>query len=84
MRFISIFTECAGLGTPLSLAALAGVSPALPQGGGKRTCVSPGALGGEAKQREKFASPQGFPLSTGITWLPPMGELAQGAPAPCD
>ena len=32
MHFVSIFAECAGLGTPLSLAALAGVSPALPQG----------------------------------------------------
>ena len=32
MRSISIFTERASLDTPLSLAALAGVSPALPQG----------------------------------------------------
>ena len=52
-----------------------------PAGGGKRTCVSPGTLGGEARQREKFASPQSFSLFTDVTWLPLRDCAAEARPA---
>ena len=73
MHFVSIFAECAGLGTPLSLAALTSVSPAPPRGEPSHHRQQRQSWR-SGKETGKFASLQSFPLSTGVTWLPLWGS----------
>ena len=63
-------------GSPLSLAALSGVSPALPEG---EPSVRPWAKENFVVRRSfyYFALPQTLPKSTQVRLPPPAGEVAQ-------
>ena len=62
------FAERGGLGTPLRRFA-----PAPPQGEPSHHRQQRQSWR-SGKEIGKFASPQSFPLSTGVTWLPPWGS----------
>ena len=80
MCSVSIFCRACGFDTPLSLAALAGVSPAPPRGEPSHHRQQRQSWR-SGKAKEKFASPQSFSLFTGVTWLPLRGHEQRPRPA---
>ena len=80
MCSVSIFCRACGFDTPLSLAALTGVSPAPPRGEPSHHRQQRQSWR-SGKAKEKFASPQSFSLFTGVTWLPLRGHEQRPRPA---